>query len=51
MKQSLGYASPVLVILGLIGIVSETGPAWARYATLGLGILLYLLPLLKFKNN
>jgi hypothetical protein len=40
--QSLKYASSVLIILGLIGLISQAGPEWARYTTLGLGLVLLL---------
>jgi len=42
-RQILKYAALVLIILGLIGFISETAPLWSRYATLGLGLVLLLL--------
>jgi len=42
-RQILKYAALILIILGLIGFISETAPLWSRYATLGLGLLLLLL--------
>ena len=42
-RQVLKYAALILIILGLIGFISETAPLWSRYATLGLGLVLLLL--------
>jgi xanthine/uracil permease len=42
-RQILTYAALILIILGLIGFISETAPLWSRYATLGLGLVLLLL--------
>jgi len=50
-KQLLKYASTVLIILGLTGLLSEAGPPWARYATLGLGLILLLLSFFTGKSN
>ena len=45
--QTLKYSSLVLIILGLTGLISEAGPPWARYATLGLGLILLLLSFIR----
>jgi hypothetical protein len=42
-RQLLKYAAFILIILGLIGLISEIAPLWSRYATLGLGLVLLLL--------
>jgi len=42
-RSSLYYGGLILVIMGLIGIVSGTGPAWTRYSVLGLGIISLLI--------
>jgi len=47
MKKSIQYAALVFMIMGLIGIISETGPLWARFTLLSLGILLFVITLSK----
>ena len=49
--KSIRLAAYILLILGLIGIISEAGPAWGRYTTICLGIVLYLATLFKNPNN
>jgi hypothetical protein len=46
-KKSLQYAALIFMIMGLIGIISETGPVWTRYTLLSLGILFVLFTLNK----
>jgi hypothetical protein len=46
-RQYIRYAAYVLVILGLIGITSEIAPVWSRYTTLGLGVLLLIIAMVK----
>ena len=41
------YAGLILAIMGLIGIISESGPVWSRYFILGLGVALLLTGYLK----
>ena len=41
-KKNLQYAGYVLIILGLIGMISGTAPAWSRYTVLLLGIIIVL---------
>ncbi|MEP6595333.1 MAG: hypothetical protein ABJA71_05270 [Ginsengibacter sp.] len=41
MKKYIQYAALVFMIMGLIGIISETGPVWARFTLLSLGILIF----------
>ena len=49
--ESLRYVALVFFIMGLIGIFSETGPAWARYALLSSGILIFLITYFKSQKN
>jgi hypothetical protein len=46
-KEYLRYAGYVLLILGLIGIISQTAPVWSRYTVLVLGIVIYLVTIPK----
>jgi hypothetical protein len=41
-KESLRYAALVFSIMGFIGLLSGTGPIWARYTLLSSGILIFL---------
>lgn len=41
------FAGLILTIMGLIGLISETGTAWSRYIVLGLGLSLLLLAYLR----
>jgi len=50
-KEFIPYAGFVFMIMGLIGIISGTGPVWARYTLLSLGILILLLTYLKGSKN
>jgi hypothetical protein len=49
-KKPIQYAALVFMIIGLIGVIGETGPVWARYALLLLGILLFLITFSKSKK-
>jgi len=52
MKKSFAYtAGSVLVVMGLIGIVSESGPVWSRYLVFGLGVVLLLIAYIKSSAN
>jgi len=37
---SLRYGGFILLILGLIGIISQTAPVWSRYTVLALGVII-----------
>jgi len=50
-KKSIQYAALVFMIMGLIGIIGETGPVWARYTLLLLGIILFLITFSKSKRQ
>jgi len=50
-KKSIQYAALVFMIMGLIGIISETGPVWARFTLLSLGILLFVMTFLKNQKD
>ena len=50
-KEFVRYAALVFLIMGLIRTISETGPVWARYTLLSLGILIFLLTYLKGPRN
>jgi len=43
MKKYLGYGGLVLVIFGLVGIISQTGPLWARFTLLLGGVVVIIL--------
>jgi hypothetical protein len=42
-KEPLRYGGYILIILGLIGIISQTAPVWSRYTVLVLGIILFFI--------
>jgi len=46
-KEYFRYMGLIFLIMGLIGIISETGPVWARYILLSSGILILLFTFLK----
>jgi len=50
-KQAIRYAAYILLIMGLIGVISQSGITWARYAVLALGIILYLITLIGSKSK
>jgi hypothetical protein len=50
-RQTIRYAAYILLIMGLIGVISQSGITWARYAVLGLGIILYLITLVGSKSK
>ncbi len=37
------YAGLILTIMGLIGVISETGEVWSRYLVLSLGLIFLLI--------
>jgi hypothetical protein len=37
----------IFMIMGLIGVISETGPVWARYTILSLGIVFLVVAIIK----
>jgi hypothetical protein len=41
-KSIFYYAGLILIIMGLIGIFSQTGQLWTRYLVLGVGLVLLL---------
>ena len=41
-KEYIRYAGLIFLIMGLTGVISETGPAWARYLLLSLGVIILL---------
>jgi len=52
MKRSFLYsAGLILIIMGLIGIISENGPVWSRYFLFGLGLVLLLVAYIKQTRN
>jgi hypothetical protein len=50
-KRAIRYASYVLLIMGLIGVISQTGAAWGRYTVLCIGIILYLITAINLKRK
>ena len=50
-KQAIRYASYILLIIGIIGIISQTGNTWGRYIVLCLGVILYLITIINFKGK
>jgi hypothetical protein len=50
-KLTIRYAGYILLILGLIGVISQTGVTWGRYLVLGSGIILYLISIINFKRK
>lgn len=47
MKKILQTAALIFMIMGLVGVISETGPVWARYTLLSLGILFLVIAIIK----
>jgi hypothetical protein len=45
------YAGLILLIMGLIGLFSETGQEWTRYIVIGLGLGLLLTLIVAGKQN
>jgi len=50
-KQTIRYASYILLIMGLIGVISQTGIVWGRYTVLCLGVILYLITFMRSKRK
>jgi hypothetical protein len=46
-KSILFYSGLILTIMGLIGLISGTGPEFARYVVMILGLALLLLSYVK----
>ena len=46
-KEYFRYMGLIFLIMGLTGIISETGPVWARYILLSSGILILLFTFFK----
>lgn len=50
-KTLIYYAGLILLILGLIRIISQTGSPWSGYLVFGLGLILLLLSFIKRSRN
>jgi hypothetical protein len=50
-KPLVYYAGLILTIIGLIGIISQSGIAWTRYLVFGSGIALLIIAFLGRRRN